>query len=62
MCCWFKHGTRKLVDIRKNRMNSLKESENTKYTSIENIKKEVMKQKKLSKNTDGLQLMSQENL
>ena len=43
-------------------MNSLKESENTKYTSIENIKKEVMKQKKLSKNTDGRQLMLQENL
>ena len=31
----------RLVEIRKNRMNSLKESENTKYTSIENIKKEV---------------------
>jgi len=31
----------RLVEIRKNRMNSLKESENTKYTSIENIKREV---------------------
>ncbi len=31
----------RLVDLRKNRMNSLKETENTKYTSIENIKKEV---------------------
>ena len=31
----------RLVEIRKNRMNSLKELENTKYTSIENIKREV---------------------
>ena len=36
----------RLVDIRKNRMNSLKESENKKYTSIENIKKEVNEAKK----------------
>jgi len=36
----------RLVEIRKNRMNSLKESENTKYTSIENIKKEVEEAKK----------------
>ena len=31
----------RLVDIRKNRMNSLKETENKYYTDIENIKKEV---------------------
>ena len=31
----------RLVDIRKNRMNSLKESENKSYTDIENIRKEV---------------------
>ena len=31
----------RLVDIRKNRMNSLKESENKTYTDIENIRKEV---------------------
>ena len=31
----------RLVDIRKNRMNSLKETENKTYTSLENIKKEV---------------------
>ena len=31
----------RLVEIRKNRMNSLKESENIKYTNLENIKKEV---------------------
>ena len=31
----------RLVDIRKNRMNSLKETENIKYTNIENIKKEI---------------------
>jgi regulator of PEP synthase PpsR (kinase-PPPase family) len=36
----------RLVDLRKNRMNSLKESENTKYTSIENIKKEIIDAKK----------------
>jgi regulator of PEP synthase PpsR (kinase-PPPase family) len=36
----------RLVDLRKNRMNSLKETENTKYTSIENIKKEIMEAKK----------------
>jgi len=36
----------RLVDLRKNRMNSLKETENTKYTSIENIKKEIVNAKK----------------
>ena len=36
----------RLVDLRKNRMNSLKETENTKYTSIENIKKETEEAKK----------------
>ena len=36
----------RLVDLRKNRMNSLKETENTKYTSIENIKKEIDEAKK----------------
>ena len=36
----------RLVEIRKNRMNSLKESENMKYTSIENIKTEVNEAKK----------------
>ena len=36
----------RLVDLRKNRMNSLKETENIKYTNIENIKKEVEEAKK----------------
>jgi regulator of PEP synthase PpsR (kinase-PPPase family) len=36
----------RLVDLRKNRMNSLKETENTKYTNIENIKKEIIDAKK----------------
>ena len=36
----------RLVEIRKNRMNSLKETENKKYTSIENIKREVVEAKK----------------
>ena len=31
----------RLVDIRKNRMNSLKETENKSYTNLEKIKKEV---------------------
>ena len=31
----------RLVDIRKNRMNSLKETENKSYTDFEKIKKEV---------------------
>ena len=36
----------RLVEIRKNRMSSLKESENTHYTNIDNIKKEVDEAKK----------------
>jgi len=36
----------RLVDLRKNRMNSLKETQNKKYTNIENIKKEVVEAKK----------------
>ena len=36
----------RLVDLRKNRMNSLKETENTKYINLDNIKKEIMDAKK----------------
>ena len=36
----------RLVDLRKNRMNSLREKENIKYTDLENIKKEVLDAKK----------------
>ncbi|MDC2998048.1 kinase/pyrophosphorylase [Candidatus Pelagibacter sp.] len=36
----------RLVDLRKNRMNSLKETENIQYTDLENIKKEVLNAKK----------------
>ncbi len=36
----------RLVDLRKNRMNSLKETQNRKYTNIENIKKEVIEARK----------------
>ena len=36
----------RLVDLRKNRMSSLKENENKTYTSIENIKKEIIDAKK----------------
>ena len=36
----------RLADLRKNRMNSLKETENVNYTSLESIKKEVLQAKK----------------
>ena len=36
----------RLADLRKNRMNSLKENDNTNYTNLENIKDEVIKAKK----------------
>ena len=35
----------RLVDLRKNRMNSLKETENKSYTDLEKLKKKLMKQK-----------------
>ena len=36
----------RLADLRKNRMNSLKEVDNTKYTNLEDIRDEVLKAKK----------------
>jgi len=36
----------RLVDLRKNRMNSLKENDITNYTNLDDIKEEVMKAKK----------------
>jgi len=39
----------RLVDIRKNRLNTLKEKESTSYTNIEKIRKEVEEAKKLFK-------------
>jgi len=36
----------RLVDIRKNRMSSLKETENKKYVSLDNIKNEIIEAKK----------------
>ncbi len=36
----------RLVDLRKNRMNSLRETENIQYTNLDNIKKEVLNAKK----------------
>ena len=39
----------RLVDIRKNRMNSLKETKNQIYTDIENIRKEIVDAKKTFK-------------
>ena len=37
----------RLFDIRKNRLNSLKENENTDYTNLEKIKEEVENSKKI---------------
>ena len=39
----------RLADLRKNRMNSLKESDVTKYTNLDDIKNEVMEAKKTFK-------------
>ena len=39
----------RLVDIRKNRMNSIRETNNKKYTNIENIQKEIDNAKKTFK-------------
>ncbi len=39
----------RLVDLRKNRMNSLKERENTQYTNIDDIREEVLKAKETFK-------------
>ena len=36
----------RLADLRKNRMNSLRKTENIKYTDLENIKKEILDAKK----------------
>ncbi len=36
----------RLVDLRKNRMSSLRETENIKYTDLENIQKEVLEAKR----------------
>ena len=36
----------RLVDIRKNRMNSLRETENKKYVNLDNIKNEIIEAKK----------------
>ena len=36
----------RLADLRKNRMNSIKKTEQIKYTDLESIKKEVLKAKK----------------
>ena len=37
----------RLFDIRKNRLNSLKENESTEYTNLEKIKEEVENSKKI---------------
>ena len=47
----------RLVDIRKNRMNSLKENENKSYTDLDKIRKEVEEAKNTFKKYNGQQLM-----
>ena len=47
----------RLHEIRKNRMNTLKESEKTNYTDLDVIKKEVEKAKLTFKNINGQQLI-----
>ena len=44
----------RLVDIRKNRMNSLKETENKTYTNLEKLKKKLMMLRIRLKNINGL--------
>jgi len=48
LCCVVGLNTEpeRLVDLRKNRMNSLKETENTKYINLDSIKKEISDAKK----------------
>ena len=51
----------RLVDIRKNRMMTLKERENTSYTNIQKIKEEVEDAKKHLQNISGQPLMLPES-
>ena len=48
--------------IKKEGMNSLRETENTQYTDLENIKKEVLDAKKHFKNINGLLLMQRKSV
>ena len=45
----------RLFDIRKNRLNSLKENESTEYTNLEKIREEVENSKKIFRKTNGQQ-------
>ena len=44
---WLMRQAGRLFDIRKNRLNSLKENESTEYTNLEKIKEEVENSKKI---------------
>ena len=48
MCGWFKHEPERLADLRKN-SELIKESENIKYTDLENIKRSFRCKKNISK-------------
>ena len=52
----------RLVDIRKNRMMTLKEKENTIIQIFKKLKKKLKMQKKHLQNISGQQLMLLENL
>ena len=52
----------RLVDIRKNRMMTLKKEKTLVIQIFKKLKKKLRKQKKLLQNISGQQLMLQENL
>ena len=52
----------RLVEIRRNRMNNLKETGNQKYTNLQKIKDEVENSKKYFKSLSGQQLTLVESL
>ena len=49
VCSWFSDEAERLFDIRRNRLNSLKENEASDYTDLEKIKIEVEQSKKIFK-------------
>ena len=49
MYSWASNRNRKLFDIRRNRLNSLRENETSEYTDLEKIKIEVENSKKILK-------------
>ena len=58
---WIGCYAKRLHDVRKNRLVTIKENENINYTKIEKIEIELTSQKHF-KNTNGQPSMFQENL